>query len=302
MLLSLHLLLTLLTPPAPSPLVRRLLLRDAADKADLAAGRHTTVRRSPLRRIAPLVRAALVIIVPIAAILFLFPSMIVVYLSALAYAPVMMPVIALAFGLIFTGSVAASIAREHENRTYDLLSVIPYGRFGLHWLYCRNWIRLNQRQFWFVLPFMGIGAASLLFGLGVIDLLSAPPFVSLVQRLLLVAAYLFDALQSFAAAAVIGMWIPAAATNRINARLNAMGLFALVQMATYGLLAALGGVVLPLINPPNISQVVQIGMTALWLLVFLAGREFLIVALWRAMLAQLNVTTTELDLTSRAEV
>jgi len=293
LMFSWRLLRALITPPRPSPLVRRLLFLSAVDSYALPRPRGT-MRRA--------LQILILIVMPLAAIFFLFPVITLLYISTLSYAPILLALVNSTFGAILAASVAGAIAREHDLRTYDLLSTVPGGRFGLHFSYCRSWIMQHRTYFWFVLPFVVIGMFGLMLGLGLESVFRYPgvgdgiTLGTLAQRGALIAAYGIDVVHSFVAAAVIGMWLPSDASARGTAWVSAIGAYGLVQMTAYLTLFAFGTVLMPMFGSMfGSTPIMQIGFSILMIASFFAVREASIVLIWREMGQHLNASADEID-------
>jgi hypothetical protein len=287
---SWRLLRALITPQRPTALTRRLIFLGMVESAALPRA-HGWLRR--------VMQIAVLIMLPLTAIFFVFPMITLLYLSTLNYAPILLALVNTIFGAVMAGSVAGMIAREHDLRTYDVLASAPDGRFGLHVSYCKSWILAHRLYFWVIVPFVVIGMLGLLMGLGLNAIFRFPDtsgtmLGNVTLRLALMMAFGIDVMHSFAAAAVIGMWMPGEATGRGTARLNAVGGYVIIQFAAYLTLFAFGAILLPLFASMfGGSAAFQIAFGVVMVMCFFLVREAALVLIWREMGSQLNAAPDE---------
>lgn len=217
------------------------------------------------------------------------------------------PLIALAanmvFSLLIVTTVSGTIARNHELHTYDLMSALPLGRMGIHWIHCTAFFEAQRR---WRLPLqaifmLGIVASPFLFGAVAFPLTGQRAVQFWLIDAISFAAFLFyDFLNMPVIAAVLGMVIPAYAVNSRNVRGFALGAWALLTLATYLLGAGIALYVLPSLLVrfgANFSATIIIApITAI---VVIAFRELVTRALWHHLKRTLNISAVELDLILR---
>ncbi len=245
------------------------------------------------------VRAFLLIAVPLAFLLFIGPLVIFVSLFSLVNASLMLPIVSSVVGAVAAGSIAGVIGAEHDHKTYDLVAVIPVGRIGVHIAYCRHWVARNSGVLGTVLgTAVVLGASSLLFGLGADALFRLTPLENTVPvRMILAAAMTVDVGQTFAVAALIGMWTPAFTPNRSSSIFAAVGFFAALQLVLYLIFFLIGYSVAPLVFPQS-QQFPGILIAAIAPIIL---REVAALVIWRSMTHHLSAVVT-LDPTADAGV
>ncbi|MFN8527841.1 MAG: hypothetical protein U0670_04440 [Anaerolineae bacterium] len=299
-MLSLQLLRLLIrvprTPSNASPLLRRMMLLEASQTMRGREGGDTqeSLLFPPFKRVFPFVRLLAIIVLPVLTILLFLPSLLVLYVSLFSYTTLIAPLVNIVFGLILAMMVARWIGFERERKSYDLLALIPMGRFGLHVTYCRNWLHTHSLYGWMLFTFLCIGTVSLAFGIGLLPTLipdssvSDSFLVSLFQRVLLIGTLIADALQSLVTAALIGMVAPAYYENRANAQMGAAAGVLGVQIAAYGVFYTLSAVLMPLLLSIFPAGLAVTGATLVIAAIFLVMREGLITALWRMLRVELG--------------
>jgi hypothetical protein len=101
---------------------------------------------------------------------------------------------------------------------------------------------------------------------------------------------------------LVGLVIPTYAHNRLDASLWSFGVFLLLQISTYMLAWLIGFSLLP--GAYDRLQIngwyANFSLPVLRVVVFFLVREGIIVALWRGLIARLNVSPGELDLSGGA--
>lgn len=240
------------------------------------------------------------VILPIGVILFGAPLFILFMFVTLSLSPVLVPLAHLVYGAAITYNVSGLIARERENSTYDLLGTLPRGTLGLHWTRAVTWMTDHRgfRDAALVMVFIGIVAA--VFGMAVIfngtfdDGISPLAwFTSLICVLLLIVA---DHLGTQVTAALIAMIIPATTTSAVNARLSAVSLFAIAQIACYLVAAFTASALLPALFRLTGTDAAMIAylLPIFTVFTFAACREVIVRQLWRAFRRAVNATPAEL--------
>ncbi len=239
------------------------------------------------------VRAFFLVAAPLAFLLLIGPLLIVVSLFSLVNASLMLPIMSSAVGAVAAGSIAGAIGAERDHKTYDLLAVIPVGRIGVHLAYCRYWVTRNSGILGTILfTSLALGVSSLLFGLGADELFRLTPLENTVPvRVILATAMSVDVGQTFATAAMIGMWTPALTTNRSSAIFAAVGCFVLLQLALYMVFFLIGYSVIPMVFPES-QQFPGILLATITPIVL---REVVVLAIWRSLTYQFSAGVVTLD-------
>lgn len=230
--------------------------------------------------------------------------------------PLIWIILGITYGLDCALRVGSAIAREHENDTFNLLSLSPAGALGASWAICTSTLYRNRdfdRLREIVRASMVVGAAFILIlGLTVLVVHSdtfsrfpAPPEPTIVHTanfLGVIAALYLEFVQSTLLGCLLGMFIPTYAHGRLDSSLYAVGGYLLLQVTTYLLAFFIGFVILPdsLNNLPFKSEYIEIVLTVLRLFVFFLIREVTLTILWRLLIERLNAYPSELDLVIQA--
>jgi hypothetical protein len=190
----------------------------------------------------------------------------------------------------WVASVSGSIAKAHEKRTLDPLSVTPPGSVGTIEAFCGAALHRNEAITWinfFRKLIIGIFLIIILMMVmvavlrqRVFDLL---PFVRLsLDVVTLAAAAYIDHVQTVVLGCLIGMLVP---MHRSSADAPVLAVLAFVTLQTVvlvsSLLAVLVGVPALLQAPPAAGWLVEISSPLLSLVVFCGIREACNAALWR---------------------
>lgn len=191
------------------------------------------------------------------------------------------------YGMGWAVSISGKIAEDQQRNIFDIFSVTPSGALGTSWAialssmyYNQSFKRLNTSNTWFarlilLAPFLFILWISL-----------APSAASI---FFLTAIYI-DYFQSIVLGGLIGMVAPTYATNRLDSRLLAFGIYALLQSVVY--VAFLMAVLFIL---PNTYRLFNLsGWLADWssplvaVTILYLIREGIILAVWYSLLGRLN--------------
>lgn len=225
------------------------------------------------------------------------------------------------FVLLFTGliygidcaiRVGGAIAREHENDTFNLLSLSPGGGLGASWAMCtsslyrnRDFERLHEVMRGTIIVSNVILILATLMTLFLqSDKFTRPPMpafptvVNMINLITVLSAIYIEYMQSAVLGSVVGMFVPTFTLNRLDTSLYTFGGFLFLQITTYFLAYLIGFVTLPNIFEQLrlTGSYVEISLTILRLAIFFLIREVMISVLWRAIVQRLNASPSELEL------
>jgi hypothetical protein len=215
--------------------------------------------------------------------------------------------------------VSTTIAKEHEDRTFDLLSLAPTGIWGTNWALATSSLYRN-RDFDRLFSIIRAALATALVLTCIVALIAVmslsptrptrlpqPGSTDILMRVAadflgvvaLIAAIYVEYVQSTVLGSVVGLFIPTYAHNRLDASLWSFGAFLLLQVTTYALAWLIGFSLLPgayerlQINGWYASFSLPVVRVA----VFFLLREAIIATLWRGLVQRLNVQVSEVELT-----
>jgi len=224
-------------------------------------------------------------------------------LAAFFPSPLLALLLSLIYGLLIVLRVSNRIASEHQRHTYELLCALPYGKMGVHWIYGVHSFQVSRmtRSVLRVGLMIGLLASPFLFG-GWAYPITGQRAVQfwLVDTMSFCLFMLYDYFNMGVSATLIGMLVPAITRSHRTIRALSIGMFLLLQVATYLLAALLLLAVLPALllrlNAPHLSWVMIAPITAAALIGF---REAVTHWLWRMLERALQSTPMELDLLIR---
>jgi hypothetical protein len=210
------------------------------------------------------------------------------------------------YGLVWAARVSRTIVHEHEQRTFEILSIVPDGAFGSSWAICAGCIHrsasfdklrlFSLEEFalaWVVSLILSAGKWQLYINTFQENALLFPIFVLLIYSLLLVLTFYFNNIHSVIIGVLVGIGMPIYVRSRLDAQVWAVGIYLLIQIVTYLLTWILGGVFLPMVLPTGIASEVLSAFLSLG--IFLVIRETVIALLWRGLVFQLNSDTNEIQ-------
>lgn len=250
-----------------------------------------------------------------ALVLFLCAGGWIVVVLALVIIP-LIPTTGSLYGLFMAIRISGYIAREHEQRRYELNAVTPIGQTGVSWAICSavyhrgksiSQLRDMVRGLYLVM-YMVVGLL-LMIALLNLFLLDGVPLTpeqwfsvidrnDLIQNTLisgiLVTAFFVDFVQSIITGSIIGMLTPTFTRNAINARGIALGLFLMIQFLLYAGVGILCLIILPVIAQSFYWQNAVL-LSALQLATLYIAREITIQLLWWWLAYQLESDTRELN-------
>lgn len=210
------------------------------------------------------------------------------------------------YSLTWAARIGSAIAREHEQKSYDLLCLLPVGALGAGWALStahlhRSALFRTLRLLMHSLALALLGALLTIIPV-MLTLASGSPasyglFLLLDYGAALAAAFYFDHVQSVTLAYLIGMITASIARNRINAQLWSAGFFLLLQGLVYLLILILGIVLLPAaLHRLHLSQVaINVVLPIICLAAFYAVREAIIRLLWRLLAHEFNASDADQD-------
>jgi hypothetical protein len=231
--------------------------------------------------------------------------------------PFFLLIIGLAYGIDCALRISTTIAKEHEERTFDLLSLAPAGVWGTNWVLTTSSLYRNRdfdRLFTIIRTTLATGLV-LTCIVALIAVMSLSPsrpswhpqaanpdgilrvaadFVAIIA---LLAALYVEYVQSTVLGTLVGLVIPTYAQNRLDASLWSFGIFLLLQVMTYTATWLVGFDLLPeVFERLNLAGwFASFTLPVLRVAAFYLLREGLIAALWRALISRLNMSPAELD-------
>lgn len=232
--------------------------------------------------------------------------------------PFFLLIIGIAYGIDCALRISTTIAKEHEERTFDILSLAPAGVWGTNWVLTTSSLYRNRdfdRLFTIIRTALATGLV-LTCIVALIAAMSLSPsrptwqpqatdgdgilrvtadFVAMVA---LLAALYVEYVQSTVLGTLVGLVIPTYAQNRLDASLWSFGVFLLLQVMTYTAAWLIGFDLLPeLYTRLQITGwYATFTLPVLRVAVFYLLREGIIAALWRALVGRLNLHVSEVDL------
>ena len=244
-------------------------------------------------------------------IIFIFlgvPLLFISYATLLPFTALLVPLAITGYGLAQCVAVSAQLVRERELAIYDLLSVSPPGRLGLHWAYTVSWL-VNHRSFrWLLLIFIGVGMFAVLLGIaGNLPIAPSPltenaPFN--ISRLLGAAAnmlsFWMDYAQTILLSSLIAMYVGAITNQVFTARLLSGGTFLALQVAIYVVINAISlflhAALLSVELTGTIEYETRVALiTVVTVIITYLIREYVISLLWDTVVRTLNASPSELD-------
>ncbi len=215
--------------------------------------------------------------------------------------------IGLQHGLLWAVRISTTITQEQEQRTYDLLCVLPFGAFGACWsigmgcLYRRSaferarWEFHERMEEWTLVVFflsvvLSIGtSATYPDDTAIHPTLLRMGLAGLYFALMLAFLY-FDYVHSVLAGVLLGMAVPVYIHNRIDASLWTALVFVTAQVLVYAVTLLLALVVLPWLYARFPVTGWPVGYSAPLAVfgVYFGLREGMVWALWRLLTFRLN--------------
>lgn len=231
--------------------------------------------------------------------------------------PFFLLIIGFSYGIDCALRVSTTIAKEHEDRTFDLLSLAPTGVWGTNWALATSSLYRNRdfdRLFSIVRAALAIALVITVI-VALISFMSLTPTGSTTVRqpgkpdlllnvvaafisvLALIAAIYLEYAQSTVLGTLVGLFIPTFAHNRLDASLWAFGVFMLLQIIAYAVTWLIGFNILPVayerlqLN----GWYASFSLPVLRVAVFFLVREGIILMMWRGVIRRLNAQVSEVE-------
>ncbi|MFC1959526.1 hypothetical protein ACFLYO_02340 [Chloroflexota bacterium] len=229
----------------------------------------------------------LILIIPSMATLFFLVS------------PLLFPLVMVAVGAMWAALISERMVEQQEHGIYDLLCVLPGGRWAANWaiacgsihqgsvfeiclLILRIMLLLGGILL-FMLLSMVLGqvfsAESQLDGIGSFS----------IDMIALLVAYYLHYIQTMALSPLVGLLVPTYTKSRVEARLGAVGLLAVVQLGPF-IFCGLLFYFVPLLVGGTVDPERSL---ALYLILVFGLREVIIRRLWYVLLRRLRLTAVE---------
>ncbi len=229
--------------------------------------------------------------------------------------PVLLFITGIVYGLDCALRVSQAIAREHENDTFQLLSLSPPGPLGTSWTVCTSSLYRNREfdQLHIIVKssiMVGVVITAVVGTLFLIGQSPAftrytqpmlPTLVTLVDLTGIFIAIYAEYVQSALLGCLVGMLTPTFVESSLDAGLFAFSGFLLIQVAIYFLTALIGFTMLPMLYQALgfTGEWAEITLTILRVLTFLGLRECAVRLLWGQLMERLNVQPSEYDYVMR---
>jgi hypothetical protein len=267
--------------------------------------RRTVVLPSPTYRKRRYLSWANVIIVLVLGIGEHIPSLL------LFLMPIILFVTGIVYGLDCALRVSHAIVQEHENDTFQLLSLSPPGPLGTSWTVCTSSLYRNREfaQLHTIVKSSILAAAVITSVVGGLILIGqSPAFSRYTQPMLPTMVILADLtgvflaiyaeyVQSALLGCLIGMLIPTYVESSLDAGLFAFSGFLLAQIAVYFLTVLIGFSILPGIYHfiGLYGEAAEISLTFLRVVTFFLVREGVVRLVWNHLVDRLNAQPSEFD-------
>ncbi len=210
------------------------------------------------------------------------------------------------YGLVWAACVSRTLVHEHEQGTFEILSIAPDGAFGATWAICMGCIHrsgafehlraFSLEEFaiaWTVTLILSAGKWQQYINLFAENGLVFPIIVLMTYSVLLILTFYFNNVQSVIMGVLTGMAIPIFVRSWLDAQLWAIGIYMLLQFSTYLLTWLIGGVLMPTSLAANVPTEILIAFISLG--IFYMIREIVISVLWRMLVFKLNGDTSEIQ-------
>lgn len=213
------------------------------------------------------------------------------------------------YSMTWAVSISQVIAREREQRTYDLLCLSPSGPLLVNWALCTGCVHRNRVFLWvyfgvrlivtvllvtlvIALPLALLSLSGRTVQQADLDLLHTGVFA-----LALTIVFFSDHVCSFVLAGLVGILASNDLRSSAEARLRVMAGFLALQLLSYA--GAVVGclLILPLLYllSNRLGWFAPLSLIPAGVVVFVIVREFVIRRYWRALLRGLNAEAHELD-------
>lgn len=230
----------------------------------------------------------LILAIPAVAILILYIS------------PLLFPLVMVGAGTMWAANISDHILKQQERGIYDLLCMLPGGRWAANWATACSSIHQGGAfsVSWLILR--GIAVLGLVLLLTLFSLVLVGQFFSarnelnhvgwlMLDMLALFGGQLLHHIQTMVLSPLVGLLIPTYIHKRVEARLGAVSLYLGLQLGSYlfcGLLLYLA----PLVASEPVDA--KNSLTP-YLLALFSLREAIIMLLWIVLLRRLNLVADE---------
>lgn len=220
-----------------------------------------------------------------------------ILMTLVVAAPLLLPVLIWLAGAFSTGEIISGIQREKRQNTYDLICASTQGKLNASWSFATGmlhrggyflplrWGTRISLRFGFA-ALGGLGVCTLLFAISDATGFGISQIRLLLLPLLLAALTYSNLTQTFVVSHIIGLLASSFDLAKRDAML--VGLLAYALLHTLPLASA-GLVYLPfrwfVLEPPLL---LVLAVEAFALLLIIAGRELVIMALWSALKRRMN--------------
>ncbi len=225
--------------------------------------------------------------------------------------PIVLFITGIVYGLDCALRVSHAIVQEHENDTFQLLSLSPPGPLGTSWTVCTSSLYRNREfaQLHMIVKSSIMVAVVITSLLGVLVLIGQSstfsryeqpvlPTVAILANLtgLFIVMYA-EYVQSALLGCLIGMLIPTYVESTLDAGLYAFSVFLLIQTGVYFLAALIGFTVLPILYQAAgfYGELADISLAVLRVGAFILIREGIVQLVWRQLVNRLNAQPSEFD-------
>jgi hypothetical protein len=237
---------------------------------------------------------ALVLAPQLLALLLVVP---IIMMSLIVAAPALLPALVVLAGAYCTGEIISGIYREKHQYTYDLICASTLGKLNASWSFATGILhrggyflpmRWGTRISWRfgAATLAGLTIATLLFALADVTSFGLAQLRLLLLPLLMLAVYYTNMTQTFALSHIIGLLASSFDLAKRDAMLAGQVAYALVNTLPLVGAALLYFPFRWIVFEPHPLALLAVEAGALLLIV--AGREVVIVALWSALKRRMN--------------
>lgn len=255
---------------------------------------------------------------------FLIELMAGLFICAAMFSPIFMILAVIGIFLLMNGTLVGSfwalktsgtIARERENGAYDLYCLAPEGALSVNWAICTGSMHRDKRLeqiHRLVRSLLGMGLVTIVIILVIIaiSILQGGPHTSdpeatyrsalmLIQATALLAILYIDHVHSIVLSSLVSILVPTYTRGRFDAQLGTVGVYLLLQIASYLAAWFVCLTLLPTFYDGMSDLSAQMVLAALQVIAFYAIREALISFLWRRLAVQLNLAPVEQHIVPR---
>jgi hypothetical protein len=214
--------------------------------------------------------------------------------------PLLFPLVMMGVGALWSAEISVRVVEQQERGIYDLLCVLPGGRWAASWaIACGRIHQGDTFDFgWLMLRsivMVGVIMLLTLFGMALgWQLFSAEVELNnvgwfMLDMAVLLIGQLLHHIQTMALSPLVGLLVPTYVHSRAEARIGAAGLFLSLQLGPYLFCGSLLNFMPVLTGEP----VDAANSLAPYVLILLGLREAVIMRLWIILLRRLKLTAVE---------